>query len=210
MILIGQFDSPFVRRVGIALELYDVSYEHRPWSTFGDSEKIAPYSPLLRVPTLVLDDGEVLIETLAILDTLDEMAGPERMLIPRAGVLRRKVLQVAARAGGISDKAISLFYSMNFHERASPDYVSRIKAQIGETLDWLDRDLASPAREWWADGRLTHADIAVAATLRHFRDAMGEGWDFSRWPALQAHSARCEALPVFKKISQPFVFGVKR
>ena len=62
MILIGQFDSPFVRRVAIALELYGLAYEHRPWSTFGDADKIAPYNPLRRVPTLVLDDGESLIE----------------------------------------------------------------------------------------------------------------------------------------------------
>ena len=85
MILIGQFDSPFVRRVGIALEIYGIAYEHKPWSTFGDADKIAPYNPLLRVPTLVLDGGEALVETLAILDTLDEMAGPERMLIPASG-----------------------------------------------------------------------------------------------------------------------------
>jgi glutathione S-transferase len=74
MILIGQFDSPFVRRVGIALRLYDLPFEHRPWSTFGDADKIAPYNPLRRVPTLVLDDGEVLIESTAILDHLDETA----------------------------------------------------------------------------------------------------------------------------------------
>ena len=206
MILIGQFDSPFVRRVGIALEIYGIAYEHKPWSTFGDADKIAAYNPLLRVPTLVLDGGEALVETLAILDTLDEMAGPERMLIPASGPARRKILQVAARAGGVSDKAVSLYYSMNFHERAAPDYLARVRSQISATFDWLDRDRAAPAREWWVDGRMTHADIAVAATLRHFRDAMGEGWDFSRWPALQEHSAQCEALPVFQKISQPFVF----
>ena len=61
MILIGQYDSPFVRRVGIALTLYGMAFEHRPWSVFGDTEKIRPYNPLVRVPTLVLDDGEVLI-----------------------------------------------------------------------------------------------------------------------------------------------------
>ena len=60
MILIGQYDSPFVRRVAIALTLYRIPFEHRPWSTFGDAEKIRPYSPMMRVPTLVLDDGEVL------------------------------------------------------------------------------------------------------------------------------------------------------
>ena len=39
MILIGQYDSPFVRRVAIALRLYDLPFEHRPWSTFGDADK---------------------------------------------------------------------------------------------------------------------------------------------------------------------------
>src|SRR5215207_3850524 len=76
VILIGQFDSPFVRRVGIALKLYDVAFEHRPWSTFGDGDKIVPFNPLRRVPTLVLDNGETLIESAAILDHLDERAGP--------------------------------------------------------------------------------------------------------------------------------------
>lgn len=206
MILIGQFDSPFVRRVGIALELYGLAYEHKPWSTFGDADKIAAYNPLLRVPTLVLDGGEALVETFAILDTLDEMAGPERALIPTSGPERRRILQIAARAGGVSDKAVSLFYSQRFHENASADYIARVKSQIATTFDWLERDRATPARSWWLGGRMSHADVAVAATLRHFRDAMGEGWDFSRWPALQAHGAQCEALPVFRKISQPFVF----
>jgi len=53
MFLIGQYDSPFVRRVAIALRLYGLPFEHRPWSTFGDADKIAPYNPLRRVPTLV-------------------------------------------------------------------------------------------------------------------------------------------------------------
>ena len=62
MFLIGQYDSPFVRRTAVALKLYDIPFEHRPWSTFGDADKIAPYNPLLRVPVLVLDDGEALVE----------------------------------------------------------------------------------------------------------------------------------------------------
>ena len=73
MILIGQYDSPFVRRVGIALTLYGLAFEHRPWSTFGDAEKIRPYNPLTRVPTLVLDDGDVLIDSTPIIDYLDSL-----------------------------------------------------------------------------------------------------------------------------------------
>ena len=59
MILIGQYDSPFVRRVGIALTLYGRAFEHRPWSAWGDAERLRSVNPLTRVPVLLLDDGEV-------------------------------------------------------------------------------------------------------------------------------------------------------
>jgi glutathione S-transferase len=78
MILIGQYDSPFVRRVGIALTLYELPFTHEPWSTFGDAEKIKRYNPLIRVPTLVLDNGEVLIESHSILDYLDSLVPVDR------------------------------------------------------------------------------------------------------------------------------------
>lgn len=206
MILIGQFDSPFTRRVGIALELYGMPYEHRPWSVFGDADKIAAFNPLLRVPTLVLDSGEALIETLAILDAIDEMARPERRLIAASGADRRRALNVSAFAGGISDKVVHFYYSTKFSAGADAGFLKRIEGQIRATLDKLEQDRARPAREWWIGGRMSHADIAVAATLRHFRETIGVRWDFSAWPALAAHAAQCEALPVFMKISQPFVF----
>jgi glutathione S-transferase len=82
MILIGQYDSPFVRRVGIALVLYGLSFEHRPWSTFADAEKIRQYNPLIRVPTLVLRDGEVLMESHCILDYLDSLVPADRAMFP--------------------------------------------------------------------------------------------------------------------------------
>ena len=78
MILIGQYDSPFVRRVAIALRLYGLAFEHRPWSTFGEGDRIAPFNPLRRVPTLVLDGGEALIERTAFPDYLAEQAGARR------------------------------------------------------------------------------------------------------------------------------------
>src|ERR1700761_3430983 len=98
MFLIGQYDSPFVRRVAIALRLYGLAFEHRPWSTFGDAEKIAPYNPLRRVPVLVLDSGEALIESNAILDHLDERAGDDAALIPAAGQARRTALRTCGLA----------------------------------------------------------------------------------------------------------------
>lgn len=73
MILSGQFDWPFVRRVGIALDLCGLAFEHRPWSVFGDADKVRAFNPLTRVPTLVQDDGFVLIESHAMLDYLDSL-----------------------------------------------------------------------------------------------------------------------------------------
>src|SRR6201993_1863132 len=110
MILIGQFDSPFVRRVAIALRLHGIAFEHRPWSSFSDADKIAPYNPLRRVPTLVLDDGEALIESTAILDYLDELVGPEKAMIAARGAERRHALKICALATGLADKAVSLVY----------------------------------------------------------------------------------------------------
>ena len=82
MMLIGMFDSPFVRPVAISMKMLDIPFEHANWSVGKDFERIRDYNPLGRVPTLVLDDGEALIETSAMLDYLDERSGPERALLP--------------------------------------------------------------------------------------------------------------------------------
>src|SRR5579863_5238654 len=110
MILIGQYDSPFVRRVAIAMRLYGLAFEHRPWSTFGDGDKISAFNPLRRVPTLVLPDGEALIESTAILDYLDERVGPEQAMMAERGPERRHSLRVCALSTGLADKAVSLLY----------------------------------------------------------------------------------------------------
>ena len=205
MILIGQFDSPFVRRVGIALRLYGLPYEHRPWSTFGDADKILPYNPLRRVPTLVLDDGEALIESGAILDHLDEVAGPAIALVARSGPERRRALKVCALAMGLADKAVSLFYERTFHPQASQLWIDRCRAQIGDVLAALEASRAAGSSSWWLGRDIGHADVAVACALRFARDAHPDLVDLAAFPALAAHAARCEALPVFQEISQPFI-----
>lgn len=205
MILIGQYDSSFVRRIGIALRLYDMPFTHRPWSVFGDAEKIAALNPLTRVPTLVLDNGEVLVDSATILDHLDELAGAERALHPRAGPARRESLRVAALASGIADKTVSLFYERRLHEAASATWEERCLKQIRGTLAALEADRAGRAGPYWFGARIGHADIAVAASLRHMRDSHADLADLAAWPALAAHSERLEAMPVFREISQPFV-----
>jgi hypothetical protein len=89
MILIGMFDSPFVRRVAVSMRLLEIPFAHRNWSVGKDQSEIRRYNPLGRVPTLVLDDGETLVESSAILDYLDDRVGPARALLPPTGADRR-------------------------------------------------------------------------------------------------------------------------
>jgi glutathione S-transferase len=205
VILIGQYDSPFVRRVGVALQLYGLLYEHRPWSTFGDAVKIAAYNPLRRVPTLVLDDGEVLIESLAILDYLDDTAPAGAALMPRSGPERRAALKVFALASGLCDKMVSLVYERVLHEATSDLWIARCETQIGAALDVLEQDRASGASPWWFGERIGHADIAVACAMRFLSEAHLTIHAQGRWPALTAHSDACEALDAFKAVTQPFI-----
>jgi glutathione S-transferase len=203
MILIGQYDSPFVRRVAIALRLYGLAFEHRPWSTFGDADKIAPYNPLRRVPTLVLDGGEALIESTAILDYLDELVGPEKAMIAKKGPERRRGLKICALAAGLGDKAVSLLYERVLRKDQLKLWVERCEAQISGALDVLEAERAGIASPYWFGTRIGHADIMVACALRFTGEGHPALFSEARHPALKAHAARCEALPPFQEIVQP-------
>jgi glutathione S-transferase len=205
MILIGQFDSPFVRRVGIALALYGLQYEHRPWSTFSDADKIAPFNPLRRVPTLVLDGGEVLLESAAILDYLDERVGPARALMAESGVERRQALKTCALATGLCDKAVSLVYERALHRETSAVWINRCQGQIASVLDVLEADRSRRTSAYWFGASIGHADIAVGCALRFLREAHAALFNDAKWPSLAAHGQRCEALPAFQGVKQEFI-----
>lgn len=203
MFLIGQYDSPFVRRVAIALRLYGLPFEHKPWSTFGDADKIAPYNPLRRVPTLVLDGGEALIESTIILDYLDELVGPDKAMLPRSGPDRRKHLRICALASGLGDKAVSLLYERVLRKEQLALWVERCQAQIADVLGALEAERAKVTTPYWLGDRIGHADVAVACVVRFTREAHPQLLVPSRYPALAAHAERCEALPPFQEIVQP-------
>ena len=204
MILIGQYDSPFVRRVGIALRLYGIAFEHRPWSVFGDAEKIRAFNPLIRVPTLVLDDGFVLIDSHMILDHLDALVGPARALFPQAEPDRHLVLKVTTLATGLAEKAVSLFYERQLHGVTSPTWEARCALQIGSVLAALEADRAARSGEWWFK-TLTHADIAVACALRFVLDTQPGVLRTEGFPALTAHAERMDMMPEFQEIFQTFI-----
>jgi glutathione S-transferase len=205
MQLIGQFDSPFVRRVGLALTRYGMPFEHLPWSSFGESDRFSRHNPLRRVPTLVLDNGEALIDSAAILDHLDEAHGRERALIAPSGAERRAALRRCAVATGVADKAVSFFYARTFAPSLDPAFVARSEGQIRDGLALLDGECATRSSEWWFGEAPGHDDNTVACVVRFISEAYAYLVKLGDYPALAHHSARAEAREEFKAISQPFI-----
>ena len=82
-------------------------------------------------------------------------------------------------------------------------WVERCEAQIGGVLEVLEKERAGVASPYWFGERIGHADIAVACVLRFTGEAHPALFRAARYPALAAHSAACEALPVFAEIVQP-------
>lgn len=133
MILYGRDMSPFARRVAIWCSLQGRAVERRQLMVAGpDWELVKAVNPLGRVPALVLDDGEILVETAAIIDYLEESATEDQRLIPAHGAARRAVLQDIAYATATSEKIVSLVYDKlrrppELHYAA---WIERLEGQI--------------------------------------------------------------------------------
>jgi len=203
MLLIGMFDSPFVRRVAVSLKLLDIGFEHANWSVGRDFDRIRAYNPLGRVPTLVLDDGEALIESAAILDYIDELVGPARALLPRSGPERRAALKLMAMAVGAAEKCVAQVYEEAFRppERRHAPWVERCREQMLAAAAQMERACAAAGAGAWLVGeRRTQADVTATCAYTFMSDTGRLPADPAQFPAWRAHAARCEALPAFQAV----------
>ncbi len=207
MLLIGMFDSPFVRRVAITMKLMELPFEHANWSIGRDFDRIREYNPLGRVPALVTDDGEKLLESGAILDYLEERAGPDRALLPRSGAERRQALKLMALATGAADKGAIQVYERVFRpeEKRHPPWSDRCRVQMSGSLAAIDRYLGERGVSQWLVGkRMTQADITAVCVFTFLNDALRVASDAVMFQSLAILAARCESLPVFQETRVPF------
>ncbi len=167
MLLIGVNRSPYTRRVAITLKAYDVPFEQRPLSGFADRAEVRASNPLGRIPALVLDDGETLIDSGAIIDHLDEIYGRDRALTPASGADRRAVLKIAALMMGACDKGLQAAYTRNHTpaERIHQPWIDDCNAQVTSALLAVDA-VVDPTRPYLLLGRLTQADITAFVAER--------------------------------------------
>ncbi len=205
MILIGQYDSPFVRRVAVSLRVLGFDYQHDTRSVFADFDAMRRVNPLGRIPSLVLDDGETLIDSAAILDWLDQSVGPERALIAATQPERRRVLHRIALATGAIDKAGAATYERLIRPSAYrwPEWIERCRTQAAGAIEAL------AAEDWPTSARLDQAQITTACMIRYVRMSDPDLIPPGRCPALDALSAICEARPEFSA-TYPAEYAVPR
>jgi glutathione S-transferase len=193
MILVGQYDSPYVRRVAVSLRVLGFAYDHDTRSVFSDFEAMRKTNPLGRIPSLILDDGETLIDSAAILDWLDQSVGPDRALLPPAGPERRQALRRIALATGVIDKAGAAVYERLIRPSAFrwPEWIARCVTQATGAIEAL------AAEPWPEHALLDQTQITTACMLRWLQMADPGLIQPGRYPALDTLSTRCEARPEF-------------
>lgn len=203
MKLIGGFGSPFVRRVAASLNLLGLDWEHEAVAVFDNPDAVRKHNPLVRVPTVVLDDGEPLVESYAILDALDEIAGDTKRLIPASGAARRKVMQLTAVATGSMDKAVWAYYEYRFHpaEKVHEPWVEHNEAQVLGGLGYLD-GIAKAAGKGWLAGtdRISQADVSATVALGFANRVRPNLGVLEKFPHLAGFAARYEAMDEFSSV----------
>jgi len=199
LLLVGMLDSPFVRRVAIALEHYGLPYRNLSVATVAQEAEFARYSPLKRAPTLVLQDGEHLFDSHLILAHLDELEAGTTPLLPVEPAARLRCRQVLGIATGLADKAVSAVYERVFHrpEGRSQRLWKRLGGQLEDALAWLEA--AAPEQDFLFGTELSHADIAVGTGLCFARESQPDLLPLATAPRVRTWCARLDALPVFQK-----------
>jgi glutathione S-transferase len=198
MLLIGVNRSPFTRRVAITLNIYGLPYEQQALSGFDNRAEVQASNPLGRIPALVLDSGEALVDSGAIIDHLDEVHGRERALTPAAGADRRAVLKIAAMMMGACEKCLHAAYERNRRppEKQYQPWIDDCIAQVTNTLAAVDA-MIDPEQPYLLFRRLTQADVTAVVAERIARVGRGIDTD-AQMPRLRALTRRLEEQPAFR------------
>lgn len=199
MQLVGLLDSPYVRRVAISLQWLGLPFEHRPISVFRGRDAFAALNPVIKAPTLVCDDGTVLMDSTLILDHLETLAAPDRRLMPTDPAERLAALRLIGLALAACEKSVQLYYERvlrpadKFHE----PWAARVTAQMGEAFGLLDAGIAARAPDATAQ-RLDQALLSAAVAWYFARQVVPDEVPLDAWPALRDLSAHAETLSAFR------------
>lgn len=197
MKLVGMMGSPYVRRVAISLRLMGLEHEHRQISVFRDTEEFRTINSVVKAPTLICDNGEMIMDSSMILDYLESLVEPNRSLMPKDSTQHQKVLSLIGLGLAVCEKAVQLEYEHNKPvEYHYVPWLTRITEQLHAALALLE-EAASRANPWLATAQVSQADVTVAAAWRFTQFRVSNLVDVQSYTALAAYADRIEQLPEF-------------
>jgi len=201
MQLIGYLDSPFVRRVAITMRILGIGYEHRELSIFRHFEEFRDINPVVKVPTLVLDDGGILIDSSLIIDYLETHIAHRSLMPADPEMYRAALTQIGIALVGM-EKVVQLVYETGQRpdERQHGPWINRLEQQLQGAVKLMESFVSASAAcgdNWLLGPDLTQADITMAVAWRFMQHIDRVKPDPLEYPALAAFSARAETLPEF-------------
>lgn len=200
MQLIGMLDSPYVRRVAISMRLMAIPFTHRAVSVFRHLAEFQSINPVVKAPTLILDDGSTLMDSTLILDYLDRLH-PEHSLMPYALPQRQHSLYLLGLALAAMEKSVQLVYEQQLRpeEKRHQPWQTRVAAQLLAAYSLMEQAMAKQALSMSA---IDQAGISIAVAWRFSREMLPQQLAWNDFPHLQQWSAQAEALPAF--LATPF------
>jgi glutathione S-transferase len=198
MQLIGMLDSPYVRRVAISLQLLGLRFEHRSLSVFRQFDEFSRINPVVKAPSLVCNDGTVLMDSSLILEYAEAMATGGRSLMPRDLAERRRVLRRIGLALAACEKAVQVVYEHHLRpaEKLHQPWLDRVAGQLEAAFTALEAEF--DARPMAADSAaLDQGDVSTAVAWFFTQQMLPGMVPVERHPNLHALSAMAESLPEF-------------
>ncbi len=197
MELVGMMGSPYVRRVAVSMRLMGLEHEHRQISVFRDTDEFRTINPVVKAPTLICENGEMIMDSSMILDYLEARVAPDRSLMPKDSAEHQKVLSLIGLGLAVCEKAVQLEYEYNKPvEHHYEPWQTRVTEQLHAALALLEKAAAS-ANPWLATAQLSQADVTVAAAWRFTQFRMHHLVEVKNYTALAAYADQVEKLPEF-------------
>ena len=197
MKLIGMLDSPYVRRVAISLQLLDLPFEHQSLSVFRTFDEFSRTNPVVKAPTLVCDDGTVLMDSTLILQYAEALAG--RSLLPAEPQVLARSLCTVGLALAACEKAVQIVYERGLRpaEKQHQPWVVRVTGQLLAACDGLEAQLASHPLALTRTA-LDQAGVSTAVAWEFIQKMVPDVVPAARYPRLVAFSLAAEGLPAFR------------
>lgn len=198
MELIGMLDSPYVRRVAISLQLLGLPFRHRSLSVFSTFAQFQEINPVVKAPSLICDDGEVLMDSTLILELAEALAAPRRSLLPAGTTERQHALRVIGLALAACEKSVQIVYERNLRpaEKLHQPWVTRVTGQLLAACAGLESELARRPLAC-SSAAISQAGVSAAVAWHFIQQMLPEVVSADRYPLLREFSSQAETLPEF-------------